>query len=319
MSPTESPILTYADRNTVTQVQSFLAHLSDERRYSEKTVEAYQRDVIQFLRFMTEYEGRPVSLPLLSELPVSTVRSFLAKRRAGGASSRSLARGLAGLKSFLRFLEKQNLANAGVLELLRSPKLPASLPKALSASDAQQLVQLGSLTGEDWVANRNTAIFSLLYGCGLRISEALSLTGRTAPRAGQTRMMITGKGNKQRVVPVLPAVAASLDAYRRNCPYQIDPESAFFVGVRGGPLSPRQVQLAIAELRGALGLPETATPHALRHSFATHLLGNGADLRTIQDLLGHASLSTTQIYTKVDSQHLLDVFDRAHPRAGSAD
>jgi integrase/recombinase XerC len=199
---------------------------------------------------------------------------------------------------------------------VRTPKAPKTLPHPLPASAALRLADAGeSLAEEPWVAARDAAVFALLYGCGLRISEALGLARRDAPSEATRALRVTGKGGKTRIVPVLPAVARGIEDYLRLCPYQLAPEEALFRGVKGGPLSPRIVQLALERLRGAMGLPDDATPHALRHSFATHLLGAGGDLRTIQELLGHASLSTTQIYTQVDAARLLDVWSRTHPRA----
>ena len=308
-------ILTFADPPLLTQMQDYLEHLRGERRCAAKTLEAYQRDLIRFFRFLTDFEARPARLEDLSTLRVAAVRGYLAARRAEGVSSRSLARNLSSLRSFLRFLERRGLANAQILDRINAPKIKTTLPKPVSEQDALSLLDLAVEAKTPWVGLRDMAIFALLYGCGLRISEALSLTGATAPKRHEARIVITGKGGKQRLVPVLPLVAAAVDRYRKACPFNLAPDEPIFRGVQGKPLSARQVQLTIAGLRGQLGLPASATPHALRHSFASHLLAKGADLRTIQDLLGHASLSTTQIYTQVDSAHLLKVFDAAHPRA----
>ena len=235
---------------------------------------------------------------------------------ADRCESRTLARGLAGIRSFLRYLETLGQVNAAASAAIRPPRQKRSLPKPDSAGDARRLsMRMQRTTPSPGSRHANAAVLTLLYGCGLRISEALSLTGRTAPRHGTRSLRVVGKGGRERVVPVLPIVCDAVEDYLRLCPYVPQPEGPLFLGVRGGPLGPRIVQLAMAKLRRALGLPESATPHALRHSFATHLLAGGGDLRTIQELLGHASLSTTQIYTEVDAARLLDAYDRAHPRS----
>ena len=296
--------------------QNWLETLANERRLSPETVEAYERDTRQFLQFLTGHCGGPPGLADVADLRSADLRAFLAARRNGGAGARTLGRGLAGVRSFLRFLERRGLANAAGAAALRAPKQPKSLPKPLTAADARRVVSAGEqLAEEPWIAARNAAVLTLLYGCGLRISEALGLSGAdlASPRDGALR--ITGKGGKTRLVPVLPAALRAVAEYRRLCPYHLDAATPLFRGARGGPLNPAIVQREMARLRSALNLPETATPHALRHSFATHLLGRGGDLRTIQELLGHASLSTTQIYTGVDTARLLEVYEAAHPRA----
>ena len=290
--------------------------LAAERRASAKTVEAYDRDVTQFLRFLTEHLGHPPAISHLATLKPRDLRAFLARRRAEGVGARSTGRNLAGLRSLARFLEKRDTFDASAFRAVRTPKAPKTLPHPLPASAALRLADAGeSLAEEPWVAARDAAVFALLYGCGLRISEALSLARRDAPTEATRALRVTGKGGKTRIVPVLPAVVRGIEEYLRLCPFVLAPEEPLFRGVKGGPLSPRIVQLALERLRGAMGLPDDATPHALRHSFATHLLGAGGDLRTIQELLGHASLSTTQIYTQVDAARLLDVWSRTHPRA----
>ena len=243
------------------------------------------------------------------------LRGFLAHRRKEGAGARSLGRHLAGLRSFLRHLERKGLVNAAGASAIRSPKQPKSLPKPLSGRQALAVVAVDTQMNEEpWIAARDAAVLSLLYGCGLRISEALGLTPETF-HAKTTSLRVTGKGGKTRLVPLLPVVMEAVETYYGLCPYHLEPGAPLFRGARGGPLQPAIIQREMQKLRSALGLPDTATPHALRHSFATHLLGSGGDLRTIQELLGHASLSTTQIYTGVDSARLLDIYDRAHPRA----
>jgi integrase/recombinase XerC len=295
--------------------QDWLAALAGERRLSRLTVEAYERDTRQFLQFMTGHLGAPPALTDIASLRPADIRAFLALRRAGGIGARSLGRGLAGIRSFLRFLEKRGLANAAGATALRAPKQPKSLPKPLTAKDARRVASAGGqLAEEPWIAARNAAIMTLLYGAGLRISEALGLDGGTLAR-DRTAIAITGKGGKTRLVPLLPVIGVAVAEYRRLCPFHLEPGKPLFRGSRGGPLNPAIIQREMRKLRSALNLPETATPHALRHSFATHLLARGGDLRTIQELLGHASLSTTQIYTGVDATRLLEIYDAAHPRA----
>ncbi len=297
----------------------WLGHLASERRMSPKTVEAYRRDAGQFLAFLAEHLGGAPSLSDLAALKPADVRAFMAARRAVGIGSRSLMRTLAGVRSFARFLERNHKGNVAALRAVRAPKIAKTLPKPLPIDAAKRMVDVDLRAGEErepWILARDAAVLALLYGSGLRISEALGLRRQDvpAPRAGDV-IVVTGKGNKKRMVPVLPQVLQAIADYLALCPYGVAPDGPLFVGAKGGPLSPRILQLAMARLRGALGLPETATPHALRHSFATHLLARGGDLRAIQELLGHASLSTTQIYTAVDAERLLEVYRSAHPRA----
>ena len=302
--------------DTAAEIGRWRNYLGAERRMSPKTLEAYERDVGQFLRFMADHLGGPPSLKTLARITPADVRAFMAARRSGGAGNRTLMRSLAGARSFARFLERGGKGKVGALAAIRAPKLGRTLPKPLTALSAKQMTDIDLRAGEDretWVLVRDAAVLTLLYGCGLRISEALGL--KRADANGKDALTVLGKGNKTRMVPVLPIVTKAIDDYIKLCPYDLPPDGPLFVGARGGPLSPRIVQLAMATLRGALGLPETATPHALRHSFATHLLGRGGDLRSIQELLGHASLSTTQIYTAVDTARLLEVYASAHPRA----
>jgi integrase/recombinase XerC len=289
------------------------AWLAGERRASPHTIAAYGRDLAFFLDFLTEHLGEVPSLATFAQLSAADYRAFLA-RRAAEVERASIARGLSVVRGFVRFLERRGLATSPALSILRAPKLPRSIPKALSVADAAELVEAPpALVASVWQAKRDIALLTLLYGCGLRLSEALGLKSSEAPRGDL--VTITGKGRKQRLVPVLPAVRQAITDYVAACPYPLAPDGPLFVGARGGPLNPRVVQRQMQVLRNALGLPETATPHALRHSFATHLLGRGADLRALQELLGHASLSSTQIYTAVDAAHLLDVYRNAHPRA----
>lgn len=294
---------------------AWLENLGRERRLSDHTLDAYERDTRQFLTFMTGHLGGPTTLADIEALRPADLRAFLAARRKQGSGARSLGRNLAGLRSLLRYLERKGLVNAAAAGAVRSPKQPKSLPKPLSDRQAIAVVSdEAQLHDEPWIAARDAAVMTLLYGCGLRISEALGLSPRDLQK-GTTTLRITGKGNKTRLVPLLPVVLDTVGRYRALCPWHLAEDEPLFRGARGGKLQAAIIQRAMQKLRSALGLPETATPHALRHSFATHLLAGGGDLRTIQELLGHASLSTTQIYTGVDSSRLLEVYDRAHPRA----
>ncbi len=301
-----------------TAVDGWLGHLTSERGQASATRDAYARDLRQFLGFLKTHLGHPPCLGDLARADAKTFRAFLASRRKSGAVSRSLSRSLSALRMFFRWLEREDTLKNRVVLQIALPKIPHSVPKPLNVDAAAAVVSHGAMRADDWIAARDTAVMLLLYGCGLRISEALSLTPRTAPLKGRDVMMITGKGGKERMVPALAIVTAAIERYLQLCPYPLEADLPLFLGARGGPLSPRLIQLAMENMRAELGLPETATPHALRHSFATHLLSAGADLRQIQELLGHASLSTTQIYTEVDRERLLSVYDKAHPRAGTA-
>ena len=307
---------TLAAPDVAAEIGRWLGYLGAERRMSPKTLEAYARDVGQFLDFLTQHLGGAPSLKALARLSPADVRAFMAARRSEGLSSRSLMRVMAGTRSFARFLERNGKGKVGALSAVRAPKIGKTLPKPLAIAAAKRISDTDLRDGEarePWVIARDAAVLGLLYGSGLRISEALSLKRKDFSK--RDAITVTGKGNKTRMVPVLRQVAKLVADYVALCPIDLPADGALFVGTRGGPLSPRVVQLAMATLRGALGLPDTATPHALRHSFATHLLARGGDLRAIQELLGHASLSTTQIYTAVDSERLLEVYASAHPRA----
>jgi integrase/recombinase XerC len=296
-------------------VAAWLSYLRHERGHADKTLESYDRDVRQFVHFLGTQLGHAPCLADLARLDIKTFRGFLAWRRRSGAVSRSLARSLSALRQLFRWLEaKEIIENRAILQLAM-PKVPHSVPKPLTVGKAAEVVEARGEAELDWVAARDVAVLMLLYGCGLRIAEALSLTPRDAPTPDRDVMRITGKGDKERVVPVLPVVCQAIAHYRMLCPHTLEPDAPLFRGAKGGPLSPRIIQLAMQRLRGALDLPATATPHALRHSFATHLLSAGGDLRQIQELLGHASLSTTQAYTEVDRERLLAVYDAAHPRS----
>jgi integrase/recombinase XerC len=298
------------------EIASWLAYLGAERRMSPKTVEAYRRDVLQFLAFLAEHLGGAPSLKDLAALAPADVRAFMAARRAQNIGSRSLMRGLAGARAFARFLEQAGKGKVGALAAVRPPKIAKTLPRPLSAVAAKRFADPDLPAGDGhppWIHARDAAVLALLYGSGLRISEALGLARADFGRGDA--LTVTGKGGKQRMVPVLPQVQKLVAGYIALCPFDLPDHGPLFIGAKGGRLSPRIVQLAMARLRGALGLPDTATPHALRHSFATHLLARGGDLRSIQELLGHASLSTTQIYTEVDAERLIEAYRSAHPRA----
>jgi len=299
------------------EIARWLAYLGSERRMSPKTLEAYRRDAGQFLDFLAGHLDGPPSLKQLAKLSPQDVRAFMAARRHDGLGSRSLMRVLAGARSFACFLERNGKGKVGALAAVRAPKVAKTLPKPLAIGAARHIADTELRKGEaraPWVIARDAAILALLYGSGLRISEALGLK-QADMSATNDALTVIGKGNKARMVPLLPQVGKLIADYVALCPFELPKDGSLFVGARGGPLAPRIVQLTMARLRGALGLPDTATPHALRHSFATHLLARGGDLRAIQELLGHASLSTTQIYTAVDTERLLEVYSSAHPRA----
>jgi integrase/recombinase XerC len=301
------------------EMTRWLSHLRAERRLSPKTLEAYARDLRQFLMFLGAHWGELVTLPRFAAIEASDVRAFMASRRADDIGGRSLMRALAGLRSFGRFLEQEGKGKVGALSAIRAPKVGKSLPKPIQIAAAKRFADADERAGENrapWIWARDAAVMALLYGSGLRISEALGLKRRDVPAPGTGDVLIvTGKGNKTRMVPVLQNVLALIQDYAAICPHPLPAEGPIFVGSRGGPLKARIIQLTMERLRGALGLPDSATPHALRHSFATHLLTRGGDLRAIQELLGHASLSTTQVYTGIDTERLFEVYKTAHPRA----
>ncbi|MEE2565626.1 tyrosine recombinase XerC [Hyphobacterium marinum] len=295
----------------------WLDHLAGERRASPKTGEAYGRDVAGFLGFLSAHLGEAVTLARLDGLKAADFRAWLAGRRRDGAGPATLARALSAVRAFYRYIDRRWSVTAPALALVEGPRRPRPKPKPVSEEAARRLIEDAEARGgEPWVEARDAAILALLYGCGLRIAEALSLTGSDLPLGATLR--VTGKGGKTRIVPVLPAVREAVDAYVKTSPYAPARGEALFRGVRGGPLGPRAVQKAMTELRARLGLAASATPHALRHSFATHLLAHGGDLRAIQELLGHASLSTTQIYADIEPGRLLAAHAAAHPRARKA-
>jgi len=315
----ESAQLICAAPDLLAEITHWLSHLRAERRLSPKTLEAYARDLRQCLVFLSEHWGGLVTLKQFAAIEATDVRAFMSARRSDDIGGRSLMRALAGLRSFGRFLEREGKGKVGALSAIRAPKIGKSLPKPIQMTSARQMTDADIRAGENrepWIWARDAAVMALLYGSGLRISEALGLIRRDVPLPGKGDVIVvTGKGNKTRMVPVLQNVLALIADYVAMCPHTIASDGPIFVGARGGPLSPRIIQLTMERLRGALGLPDSATPHALRHSFATHLLTRGGDLRAIQELLGHSSLSTTQIYTGVDADRLLDVYKTAHPRA----
>jgi integrase/recombinase XerC len=307
------------DRPAHQAAELFLDHLTGERRLSARTVDAYRRDLEGFLDHITLHLGRSLQLTDLATLKTVDFRSWMADRRRGpdGISARSLARSLSAIRTFYAYLQRRWKLENPALTLVESPKIARGKPKPVSEKAALDLLkQTSAGPGEDWEKARDTAILYLLYGCGLRISEALSLKVRD--RQLGAALTITGKGNKSRMVPILPVVREAVAASADLCPFPLEPEDLMFRGARGGPLGPRAVQKLMQTLRSALGLPASATPHALRHAFATHLLAHGGDLRTIQELLGHASLSTTQIYAEVENSRLLNVYDEAHPRSSKS-
>ena len=301
-----------ADDEINAQIARWVRDMQSVRRLAPKTLEAYQRDLGQFINFLGPHAGGPVTLASLREMRGADVRAFMASRREDGIEPRSLARSLSAIKSFFRFLEREGVLATEALNIVRTPKAKKSLPKALTVLEAKATLDAtDELEDRPWVAARDMAVLSLCYGAGLRISEALALS--RADLDGPA-LRVTGKGGKTRLVPLIDSVRLSVDTYLGLCPFPLTPSQPLFRGVKGGVLSPRLIQLRMQHLRSALGLPPSATPHALRHSFATHLLGRGGDLRAIQELLGHASLSTTQIYTAVDTERLLDAYRAAHPR-----
>ncbi|GAB4197457.1 MAG: tyrosine recombinase XerC [Thalassobaculales bacterium] len=295
---------------------AYFAWLAEERRASPHTLDAYRRDLGAFMAFLGQHLGGPPALADLAALRTADFRAWLAARAGAGLKRSSTARALSVVRGFHRFLERRGLLANAAIGALRTPRRDRPVPKALGVGEAAAVIDAaGDWASQPWMALRDIAVLTLLYGCGLRLGEALSLKRGEAPVPGQAALRVTGKGSKTRLVPLLPVVGQAVAAYLAACPYAAGPAAPLFLGARGGPLNPRLVQGLMQQLRAALGLPEGATPHALRHSFATHLLGAGADLRAIQDLLGHASLSTTQRYTAVDAARLRAVHQSAHPRA----
>ena len=298
-------------------LRAWLDHLAHERRLSPRTLEAYGHIGRLYVAFLERHRGETLSLKDMGTITAAEVRAHMAERRSGDhpLAARSLSQSLSAIRGFHAFLDRRLDTPAPQLALVRGPKVKPSLPRPVTEDQARGLLAEPDADpdAEPWEAARDRAVLTLLYGCGLRISEAMSLVRSDAP-LGET-LRIVGKGSKTRIAPILPAVRAAVDAYLADLPFASSPDQPLFRAKRGGPLSPRHVQATVQKLRGRLGLPDSATPHALRHSFATHLLGAGADLRSIQELLGHASLSTTQRYTDVDAASLLSAYAKAHPHA----
>lgn len=295
-------------------LQGWLTHLSALDGRADKTVAAYRGDVLGYLAFLAQHRGGSEGLEAVIATPLADLRAWMAHERGRGVSARSVARALSAVKGFTAWAADRAARDATAVLTARSPRFQRKLPRPLSVQAAAEVLEtVGDDARLPWVAARDTAVVTLLYGCGLRISEALGLTGADAPLPQVLR--IRGKGGKERLVPVLPAARAAVDEYLRLCPHDRSADAPLFRGTRGGALNPRLIAAAMERTRNRLGLPATATPHALRHSFATHLLSAGGDLRAIQELLGHASLSTTQAYTAVDAARLMEVYNRAHPRA----
>ena len=289
-------------------------YLRVEKNMSKHTLRAYGADVGHFIEFLFDHLGKQPGLNDLSNVSIRDFRGWMSKKAIEGTSNASRARSLSGIKNLLTWLDKQGIMHNAAINTVRTPKLPHKLPRPLHETQAIDLIDnAGFLEKDDWVGQRNAALFTLLYGCGLRINEALSLDIRDFPRDGFLR--VVGKGDKERQVPVLTLVEDALETYLRACPFSEEPNRPIFLGARGGRLNQGVAQRAMRDLRGMLGLPENATPHALRHSFATHLLQNGANLREIQELLGHVSLSTTQRYTEINAEEMMKIYNAAHPRA----
>ncbi|MDJ0626841.1 MAG: tyrosine recombinase XerC [Rhodobacter sp.] len=315
-------VVTAADRGDITAIspamrdalEGWLASLKALDGAAAHTLTAYRTDVLGYMAFLGRHFGGSTGIAPLTGITVSDMRAWMAFERGRGVSARSLARMLSAVKTFTAWLaEREGFDPTAVLST-RSPRFQKKLPRPLSEEAAIRMIDtVEQQSTTDWVALRDAAVVTLLYGCGLRISEALGLTGADVPLPEVLRIL--GKGGKERLVPVVEAARQAVAAYVRACPHPVEPDAPLFRGVRGGALNPRQIQRAMQSARLQLGLPATATPHAMRHSFATHLLSAGGDLRAIQELLGHASLSTTQAYTSVDTARLMEVYDRAHPRA----
>lgn len=296
-------------------LERWLAEMQAVGGRADKTLTAYRHDVLGFLGFLQAYEGAAQGKIALAGLTTRTMRAWMAHERGRGLSARSLARALSAVKSFVSWSAERDGFDPSAVLMTRAPRFASKLPRPLAEDAAKAMLDMvEEQTDSDWIAARDLAVLTLLYGCGLRISEALQVTASDLPMADTMR--IVGKGKKERIVPVIPAAREAVARYLALCPFQIERGEPIFRGARGGTLSPRQVQKTMANARAMLGLPATATPHAMRHSFATHLLNAGGDLRTIQELLGHASLSTTQAYTAVDTARLMEVYETSHPRAG---
>jgi integrase/recombinase XerC len=291
----------------------WLASLAHERRASAHTLRAYGDDVERFLTFLHTHLGGVANEKSLAKLSPADIRAFITVRRSEGLGAKGVQRALAAVRSFFRYLARENILENAAARSVRTPRIRRGLPRPLSESDAARAIEQAGEHDVEWLGARDVALLTLLYGAGLRISEALSLKRGDVPLPAS--LTILGKGGKERVVPLLIVIRQAIDAYEKLIPFWGAKGSALFLSRRGNAMSPREAQLLMARLRGALGLSERATPHAMRHSFATHLLSNGGDLRSVQELLGHASLSTTQTYTEIDTKKLMDVYEKAHPRS----
>ena len=310
----KSDILALCAPDLQKQLQDWQVFLKTEKNVSRHTLRAYSGDVSHFMKFLNGHLGKPPSLNDLSDAGIRDFRAWMSKKAMDGTANASRARSLSGIKNLLGWLDKQGVMHNAAIESIRSPKLPHKIPRPLHEAQAREVLQWAeTLAKEDWIGRRDRALFTLLYGCGLRIDEALSLNMGGLPRDGYLR--VTGKGRKERQVPVIDIVERNLNLYLESCPFPAEDNRPVFVGAKGERLNQGVAQKAMRHLRTNLGLPENATPHALRHSFATHLLQNGANLREIQELLGHASLSTTQRYTEINAEELLKIYRASHPRA----
>lgn len=305
-----------ANTELQTLINAWLKQLK-QRNLSSHTLEAYQRDVIQFIDFLAGHFEQEVTPASLNTLKAMDVRSFLAKRREQETTqSRSLARSLSGLRSFTLYLSETGYPVSSAFKFVKSPRIPKSLPRPMSQNDALQMIALaGDISSHPWENLRNQALLTLIYGCGLRISEALNLSYGERPKPGNVSVRITGKGKKQRDAPILPLIENAIQEYIKAAPFDFKDKDPLFRGLKGGRFSARQVQMIVAKCRRLMGLPDEVTPHTFRHSFATHLLSAGGDLRTIQELLGHSSLSSTQIYTEIEDTELGRIYKNAHPRS----
>ncbi len=304
-----------SDKNMKTILDKWLSYIENEKRFSNHTIKSYERDISYFLSFLCEYLGEKVTKQTLEKLELRDFRSWLAFRAKNKLSFSSTARAVSVIRSFYRYLERNSILTNAAIFALRTPKKDKPLPKALSIEQADKaLAIIGFNAKDDWVEKRDIAILTLLYGTGLRISEALSLKRSDIPNGDTNSIKVMGKGNKERIVPVLPVIIKAINDYLKYCPYKKDKDEFLFLGARGGVLNPSIFQENLRKIRAAADLPESATPHAFRHSFATHLLNDGADLRSIQELLGHVSLSTTQRYTKIDTNRLLESYSKLHPK-----
>jgi len=302
------------NENITNLISDFLIYLATEKRSSQHTVNSYRIDLTYFLRFVGHNLEKSLNLETLQNLKHSDFRQWLSYRNSEGLSNSSTARALSSVKSFYKFLKKTEDLNNPIVENLRNPKIKKAVPKAINKNNIDAIIDyVDYMHNDEWQALRDIALMTLIYGCGLRISEALNLKRREAPLKSDS-LIIKGKGNKERLVPILPIVQERLKLYIKACPYGFLPDDPLFVGAKGGKYSPVLFQRLIQQIREILDLPKTVTPHAFRHSFATHLLSGGADLRSIQELLGHSSLSTTQRYTKIDAKRLMDVYEKTHPR-----